>query len=511
MNYKFEYETQGAATFLVYQKQPQDVIDTMTMGMISNNKIEGVLPFIYMQIDHDTFFKYNVSSQNTLKQYFSGVVTKKRFLKVIESLLNCFILSEEYMLEASSVVLDSEYIFVNPNISEASVVVLPVVNAAESSVEGFMRNLVFSTQFDQSEDCSYIAALINFLNSNQFFSLHKFKDLVQDLLQEKEKAQSVKNDYKKVETAIPRTIEKSNISFTEVEKVVPQVFVTQKEENGQQQLETVITFPQEVSPQPQNVIVDIPNSKKEKKSLFAKKEKETTQLKQAKTGLPAPPPFTAGVPNTSVKNPPEPKPQKEKKSLFGRKEAKEPVKKKTSTMAIPGMQMPGKQSLEENDILENNSKSQELKKQTVIPVQDVQMKKHAVQMQDFGETVDLRSFSEGTTVLTGTTVLVNPVSEKKFFLKRMQTREVFELKAQVSKVGKDAYKNEICIQGNSAVSREHAVFYKESDKIFIEDLKSTNGTYLNGARLQPGIRSNPLMNGDIVRLGDEDLEIIVQS
>ena len=60
MNYKFEYETQGAATFLVYQKQPHDVIDTMTMGMISNNKIEGVLPFIYMQIDHDTFFKYNM-------------------------------------------------------------------------------------------------------------------------------------------------------------------------------------------------------------------------------------------------------------------------------------------------------------------------------------------------------------------------------------------------------------------------------------------------------------------
>ena len=458
------------------------------------------------------FRGYYGNIRNTLKQYFSGIVTKKRFLKVIESLLNCFIISEEYMLETSSVVLDAEYVFVNPNTSEASVVVLPIVNETESSVEGFMRNLVFSTQFDQSEECSYIAALINFLNSNQFFSLHKFKDLVQDLLQEKAKVQPVRNDYKKVETSIPRTVEKSNISFVEVEKVVPQVSVTQKEENGQQQLETVITFPQESNSQSQSMTVERKDSKKEKKSLFGKKEKEPKQPKPTKNGLPAPPPFTVGVPNTAtVKNPPEPKQQKEKKSLFGRKEAKEPVKKKTSMMAIPGMQMPGKQSGEENETLVNNTKSQELKKQTVIPVQEVQMKKHAVQMQDFGGTVDLRSFSEGTTVLTGTTVLVNPVSEKKFFVKRTQTREVFELKTQVSKVGKDASKNEICIQGNGAVSREHAVFYKEGDKIFVEDLNSTNGTYMNGVRLQPGIRSNSLMNGDIVRLGDEDLEIIVQS
>ena len=48
------------------------------------------------------------------------------------------------------------------------------------------------------------------------------------------------------------------------------------------------------------------------------------------------------------------------------------------------------------------------------------------------------------------------------------------------------------------------------NEFYVEDLKSTNGTYVNGVKLQPQIRSTALRNGDKVRLGDEELEFIVQ-
>lgn len=48
-------------------------------------------------------------------------------------------------------------------------------------------------------------------------------------------------------------------------------------------------------------------------------------------------------------------------------------------------------------------------------------------------------------------------------------------------------------------SRQHALFEKKNEKIFVEDLKSTNGVRINGARI---ITSHELKDGDRVQLGD---------
>jgi predicted nucleic acid-binding Zn ribbon protein len=51
------------------------------------------------------------------------------------------------------------------------------------------------------------------------------------------------------------------------------------------------------------------------------------------------------------------------------------------------------------------------------------------------------------------------------------------------------------------VSRRHAQLLHEAGKWFIVDLDSTNGTYLNGAEVQPKARQ-PLNDGDRIGLGD---------
>lgn len=48
-------------------------------------------------------------------------------------------------------------------------------------------------------------------------------------------------------------------------------------------------------------------------------------------------------------------------------------------------------------------------------------------------------------------------------------------------IGRDSI-NDICIN-NLAVSRFHAKIYEEGDKIFIEDMNSSNGTYVNGEKV----------------------------
>ena len=54
------------------------------------------------------------------------------------------------------------------------------------------------------------------------------------------------------------------------------------------------------------------------------------------------------------------------------------------------------------------------------------------------------------------------------------------------------------------VSRRHAVVRREGGKVAIEDLGSTNGTLVNGSRIEGAAE---LHNGDVVRFGDVEWQL----
>jgi len=58
---------------------------------------------------------------------------------------------------------------------------------------------------------------------------------------------------------------------------------------------------------------------------------------------------------------------------------------------------------------------------------------------------------------------------------------------------------------NLSVSKQHAKIFKKEKKFFIEDLKSTNGTYLN----EKTISRAGLNDQDIITVGKHTMEICV--
>ncbi|MFN3329258.1 MAG: FHA domain-containing protein, partial [Fervidobacterium pennivorans] len=58
------------------------------------------------------------------------------------------------------------------------------------------------------------------------------------------------------------------------------------------------------------------------------------------------------------------------------------------------------------------------------------------------------------------------------------------------------------LQQYKTVSRSHAMFTEQMHEWYIEDLGSTNGTYLNGEKLEPG-RKYKIKNGDMIALSTE--------
>ena len=79
--------------------------------------------------------------------------------------------------------------------------------------------------------------------------------------------------------------------------------------------------------------------------------------------------------------------------------------------------------------------------------------------------------------------------------------EVYTLDSHAITVGRGA-NNDIAISGDEFASSRHARFEPRRDGIYIEDIGSTNGTYVNGIRLT---RERKLTPGDVVRVGETDL------
>jgi len=75
--------------------------------------------------------------------------------------------------------------------------------------------------------------------------------------------------------------------------------------------------------------------------------------------------------------------------------------------------------------------------------------------------------------------------------------QVFELSADLITVGREA-SNGIVLNQENTVSRHHAQFMRQNGELLVQDLGSTNGTFVNGQRISA---PTPLRVGDTVQFG----------
>jgi FHA domain-containing protein len=83
----------------------------------------------------------------------------------------------------------------------------------------------------------------------------------------------------------------------------------------------------------------------------------------------------------------------------------------------------------------------------------------------------------------------------------LEEGEDYELNSAQLTLGRGG-QNDIPLAKDEYVSARHVRFEPRQDGVWVQDLGSTNGTYLNGVRLE---RPRRLTNGDVVRVGDTDL------
>lgn len=120
-------------------------------------------------------------------------------------------------------------------------------------------------------------------------------------------------------------------------------------------------------------------------------------------------------------------------------------------------------------------------------------------------TTVLSAGSGDTTVLnagsTETTVLNQDVNYGT--LVRVKSGERIKINSASFVIGKEMAKVNYCVSDNTSVSRTHVRITNRAGVTYVVDLKTTNGTFINGVKLAPN-QETPLHNGDKLSLADEE-------
>lgn len=523
---QFFYENQNTNSFLVYRLEESDKLDSFNYGMLANNKINNIIPANLTQVNADKYLKYNVSSTVTLKQYFEGIVNKNRIVNVFLSICNALMDANEYMIDTSMIILDPEYIFVDVSTAKASLICFPIVGySREAKTIDFFKNIIFTTQYDRTENSDYVAEIITFLNSSENFSIEKFKNMISKLTMTSTGSNPVTKAVEPVTKAVQNEPKKGNITDT------PKSVIAIESDVSPKSTPAPVSSPANQVARHDNSGFAIPgknvplqdvNDKKQGKSKKDKKAK--TNNKEEKMSLmyllsnfskenleiyKAQKEQNAGV-SADV---PQPVKQDREKKL--KKKNKGPVGNPVAGFAIPGQAAPVPTPIPNTQ----SQTSQQSDTSTSRPVNNGGVVNNSSPVQNrpvasevsgnFGQTTNLSAMSEGTTVLGSAAQSVKngvPISNPRLI--RSKNNETIKINKPVFRIGKENSYVDYFIADNSAISRSHANVVCKDDGYFIVDTNSTNHTYVNGVMVQSNIEMQ-INDRDIIRLADEDFEFRV--
>lgn len=508
----FTYENQGTSTYFVYQFQEEDQIDMLSIGMISNNSIKGVAPLVFTQMNTDKYVKFNVSSTVTLDKFLHGTVNRKRLLDVFKNICKTMLESEDYMLDITSFLWSTENIFVNVSTNDIAMICLPVLERQNVvDIKMFFKQIMFETKFDDTEDCSYVAKIVNYLNSVAVFTFESFKEELKSI--EKE------NLNKGVQTTnVVKTVNQTSQTVSAIQQPVTQnteqptvpvqggngysvAKVVEKQEQLKAERETAAAESSKTSNR-----FSIPGLTKKASepkengaaSLFKKPDKKIEKLQEEKK--------SAGI-------------------FGGKKKSKEEMP--SSMPMAPGFKVPGmgnqEDALYQSSIPPQSSLQREMPQANSAPVSATPTSQPAVQQTqpvvtstvaqpqvvskaaNFGNTTVLNVPQNGATTVLDPSLVPGMGGTPKPYLIRKKNSETIPINKGEFRLGKERSFVDYFIGDNTAISRSHACIVCRENEYFVMDTNSTNHTFVNDIMIQSNVETK-LESGMKIRLADEEFE-----
>ena len=559
----FTYENQGSKSYLVYHFEKQEDIDSVGLGMITNNRINGLAQSVFMRLDDECQVKYDITSKVSAKQVFTGVVDKKIVLGVLNGIADAFLAGDDYMIDTSNILFNMDYIYVNVSTGETYLIYLPVNNGGgENNPEKIIKAILFSSQFNQNENGDYVAKIINYVNSSQILNLKEFKELLRFVenshskpqqtikpVQSNQQIQNIQPQHKAVAAPIqnrqhvpsqPQMQQLRMQTVAEIPKSRP-VQTSQAQQSGQPVLPPKPNNGGSLSGEENISWINLMSHySKENKELYdyqkavkkaqkkAKKQGEIAATIQtsalasqqnpvnvnfAVPGQQKPANVNFAIPGQPPQQRPQPaqaQPQnvmpQQPQQQFAQPQrqftqSNQPQRQFAQPQPMPQAQQKPAQQVQPQPVQNQNTNTGMTGNPSVPP----QILENMTKAGNFGETTVLGVGSEaGETTVLGTSQaqIIKP------YLLRIKNNERIELNKPVFRIGKERSYVDYFVSDNTAVSRSHANIINKDNEFYIVDTNSTNHTYVNGSMIQSNVETK-IEHGTKIRLANEDFEFFM--
>ena len=508
--FSFHAKNIGSERYLTYIMGEGSELDEETLDFMEEEPIKELVGVIFEQDDDYDYLTYDISGKTSLERYTSGVMEKEIVLKILRNIALALISCKEQALHLQYILLHKNFVYIDRDTLEMQFICLPVESEASVATEfkGFIRQLIANFQYNINENLAYVGTLLAFINGDSF-NLRNLVGLTEALMEddgiEFDEQEGISTEDGEVistgeEPSLPE--EKDITSFMMdlggENETLPEIGDDEEEETETEAAAEPVeeTAEEEVEEAAEEEAEAAEDAAEEDEEVELSDAEETDSAVSEET--------------EETEEPEAPEEEEDREPTIEELAAKAKKLAEEAKLATRGTRNATNHvKVSRAALIQNAAHEAEVVEETgdrsnteMLMKADAEKKgakgKKKDKADDVGKTETMTS--GGTDTLTQApvnTIKVNP------YLIRETTEERTIITKNVFKIGKANRGVDYRVDGNGAISRQHAIITRKDDGFYIKDNKSTNHTFVNGKQLEDG-EEVLLTNNAKIRLGDEE-------
>lgn len=532
----FKVRNIGSEKYLSYILNDDCEFDEELLDYLEENKIPELIDIIYEEDDENDYLTYNVTGRTTVDALLSNTVNAEKILGIVRGVASGIVNLRDLGIPASYVILHKGFTYVNPVTYDVGMLCVPVEADANINAEfrTFVKDILTSVKYDDSEDCNYVARLLNLLNTDKFTVRNFYSQLTELMesagMQVEEKFLDIDGDISVSQSTVDTSPDTSMDDLPEYKDVS-----FGEDDGSEEEDDTVadvdslfkdLTFDDSEKQEEGKSVSDGIDMSVFDDSVFDDLETENVDDDSDYTEA-----LTSDV---EVPEPQEPKTQSSLTEVAQTTDGVMEVELERQEKQIPVL-------ISTDEVMDNPPVVKNIKinrakiiQKAVVDAEESRidnpteqitapqyMNGEAVEPETNMDPVTSKVETEekkgtGSTVeLTGGMNVVKDsdsevaaavskgVPKAMPYIVRVNTGERVMINKAVFKIGKAGRGVDYHVGGNGAISKVHIIIYQREDGCYLKDNKTTNGTYLNGQRLDDNGEMK-LSNDAMISIGGED-------
>ena len=169
-SFYFTEKNIGDEKYLTYTMGEGVELDEDVLDYCEENDPAEIVKIIYEEDDDFDYLSYDISGLMSLDTFTRSVMKEENVLKILRNVSLGMINIKEYTLPLSYILLNKNFMYINPDTLDIQFLYVPVESDASVSQEfkSFVRQFIASLKFDIEQDLSYVGKLLTYINGDGF-------------------------------------------------------------------------------------------------------------------------------------------------------------------------------------------------------------------------------------------------------------------------------------------------------------------------------------------------------